>query len=178
MFLVMRNSGREKVSKFPAPSCSPGIHVLTFSAMALTIPDLFELMPFDWSQYQNLSQCSTESTFIRAIKTKAISAFAPSASTHMFTWPTESVQNEVSLATPVCVNRGIDSLLKVVVFGTPYHFFKFHRARTRARTVSLSRQAYAARSFSISPREKLGYVAVCNTERFPTNPLEIIGLTI
>lgn len=41
---------------------SPGIQVLTFSAIALTIPDRFELMPLDCSQYQNLSQCSTEST--------------------------------------------------------------------------------------------------------------------
>ena len=37
--------------------------MLTFSAMALTMPDRFELMPLDCSQYQNLSQCSTESTF-------------------------------------------------------------------------------------------------------------------
>lgn len=42
---------------------SPGIHVLTFSAIAFTMPDRFELMPFAWSQYQNLSQCSTESTW-------------------------------------------------------------------------------------------------------------------
>lgn len=37
--------------------------MLTFSAIALTMPDRFELMPLDCSQYQNLSQCSTESTF-------------------------------------------------------------------------------------------------------------------
>lgn len=42
---------------------SPGTQVLTFSAMALTIPDRCALMPLDCSQYQNLSQCSTESTF-------------------------------------------------------------------------------------------------------------------
>lgn len=44
-------------------SDSPGIHVLTFSAIAFTMPDRFELMPFACSQYQNLSQCSTESTW-------------------------------------------------------------------------------------------------------------------
>ena len=37
--------------------------MLTFSAIALTIPDRLELMPLDCNQYQNLSQCSTESTF-------------------------------------------------------------------------------------------------------------------
>lgn len=58
---------RESARAYGMP-LSPGIHVLTFSAMALTIPDRLELMPLDWSQYQNLSQCSTESTLTRISK--------------------------------------------------------------------------------------------------------------
>lgn len=42
---------------------SPGIQMLTFSAMAVTIPDRCELMPLDCSQFQNFSQCSLVSTF-------------------------------------------------------------------------------------------------------------------